>query len=80
MQEYLNYIANFISEIPSVNPTGYFGTQTQDAVIALQRLVGLTPNGVVGAITWGEITGLYEDLYAGNRSNDGQYPGYEIGS
>lgn len=79
MQEYLNYIARFIPEIPSVNPTGYFGTQTQESVIALQRLVGLNPNGVVGAITWGEITGLYEDLYSGNRSNDGQYPGYAVG-
>lgn len=80
MQEYLNYIAEYIPELPSVNPTGYFGTQTQSAVIALQRLVGLNPNGVVGAITWSEITGLYEDLYAGNRSNDGQYPGYVVGS
>ena len=80
MQEYLNYIAEYIPEVPSVNPTGYFGTQTQSAVIALQRLVGLNPNGVVGAITWSEITGLYEDLYAGNRSNDGQYPGYAVGS
>jgi peptidoglycan hydrolase-like protein with peptidoglycan-binding domain len=80
MQEYLNYIAEYIPEIPAVNATGYFGTQTQASVIALQRLVGLNPNGVVGAITWSEITGLYEDLYAGNRSNDGQYPGYAVGS
>ncbi len=80
MQEYLNYISQFISEIPSVNPTGYFGTRTQESVIALQQLVGLVPNGVVGAITWGEITSLYEDLYNGNRSNDGQFPGYAVGS
>ena len=80
MQEYLNYISMFIPEIPSVNPTGYFGTRTQDAVIALQNFVGLNPNGVVGAITWEAITSLYTDLYSGNRVNDGQYPGYEIGN
>lgn len=79
MQEYLSYISEFISQVPSVNPTGYFGNQTQQAVIAVQNLTGLVPNGVVGAITWNEITGLYTDLYSGNRVNDGQYPGYEIG-
>ena len=80
MQEYLNYIASVLDEVPSVSPTGYFGPQTQQSVIALQELLGLVPNGVVGAITWNAITGLYTDLYVGSRVNDGQYPGYEIGN
>ncbi len=78
MQEYLNYISQSISEIPSVNPTGYFGERTQDAVIALQELAGLTPNGVVGLLTWEAIADLYSDLYNGSRVNDGQYPGYTV--
>ncbi|MBO5897828.1 MAG: peptidoglycan-binding protein, partial [Clostridia bacterium] len=80
MQEYLNYISQFIDSIPSVTPTGYFGTQTQESVIALQRLEGLPANGVVGALTWEAITRLYSDLYSGNRWNDGQYPGYTVGN
>ena len=80
LQEYLNYIAQSFPEIPEVNPTGYFGNRTQEAVIAFQNLLGLTANGVVGAITWNAITDLYSDLYNGNRVNDGQYPGYEVGS
>ena len=79
LQEYLNYISRFYPQIPSVTPTGYFGSRTQEAVIAFQRLQGITPNGTVGANTWNEISSLYSDLYLGTRLNDGQYPGYEIG-
>lgn len=79
LQEYLNFISQFYPEIPSVNPTGYFGTQTQAAVTAFQRQFGLPANGAVGVVTWNTITGIYEDLYRGNRLGEGQYPGFEIG-
>ena len=78
LQEYLNYIAQYYPQIPSVSPTGYFGTRTQEAVIAFQRLQGLTPNGTVGANTWNEISSLYSDLYLGSRLGEGQYPGYDV--
>ena len=80
LQEYLNRIAASIPELPSVTPTGYFGTQTQNAVIAFQNFVGLPPNGYVEFLTWNAITSLYRDLYAGNQIAQGQYPGYPIGS
>ena len=79
LQEYLNYISGSIPEIPSVNPTGYFGTQTQSTVIAFQNFAGIPATGTVAAITWAAITDLYSDLYNGSRLNEGQYPGYEIG-
>lgn len=79
LQEYIVYISQFISEIPSIPVTGYYGTQTRDAVTALQAFLGLPQNGVVGANAWNEITSLYSDLYNGSRLGDGQYPGYEIG-
>ena len=79
LQEYLNYISLFYTQIPSVSPTGYFGPLTQEAVIAFQRMEGLPPNGTVGAATWNEISSLYSDLYIGNRLSDGQFPGYDIG-
>ncbi len=79
LQDYINYVAQFIDEIPSVNPTGYFGEQTEAAVIALQNFLGIEPNGTVGAATWNALTNLYSDLYNGNRLGEGQYPGYEIG-
>lgn len=79
LQEYINYIANIIPEIPSVSPTGYFGTQTQGAVIALQNFLGIEPSGTVAAFTWNGITDLYIDLYNGNRLGEGQFPGYNVG-
>ncbi len=80
LQEYLNFISQYYPEIPSVSVTGYFGTQTQRAVRAFQRLFGIAELGVVGLLTWDAITGLYSDLYRGVELRDGQYPGYEVGS
>lgn len=80
LQEYLNYISQSFPEIPEVNPTGYFGNRTQEAVIAFQSLLNLPANGVVGAITWNAIGDLYSDLFNGNQVNNGQYPGYDLGN
>lgn len=80
LQEYLNRIAADIPSLPSVTPTGYFGNQTQQAVLAFQRLAGLPENGYVEFSTWEAITSLYRDIYAGGRLGEGQYPGYPVGS
>ncbi len=80
LQEYLNRIASSIPELPSVTPTGYFGNQTQAAVIAFQNFVGLPANGYVEFTTWNAITSLYRDIYAGSQPGEGQYPGYPVGS
>ena len=79
LQEYLNYISQYFEQIPTVSPTGYFGDRTEEAVIAFQRLNGIEPNGTVGAATWNAITSVYNDLFIGNRLNEGQFPGYNIG-
>lgn len=80
LQQYLNYVSSYYPEIPSVSPTGYFGTQTQQAVLAFQRLEKLTQTGVVEAATWTALTNLYDALYLGNRLQPGQYPGFDIGA
>lgn len=79
LQEYLNYISDYITEIPSVNPTGYFGTRTQEAVVAFQNYYGIPATGVVGPVAWNGITSLYSDLYNGNRLGEGQFPGFNVG-
>ncbi|MBO5270390.1 MAG: peptidoglycan-binding protein [Clostridia bacterium] len=79
LQEYLNYIAEYFPEIPTVDPTGYFGERTEEAVLAFQNRFGLTPNGIVGALVWSEITSLYQDLARGNETQEGQFPGETIG-
>ena len=79
LQEYLDFIADYIPEVPAVSPTGYFGPRTEASVEAVQRLVGLPVTGIVNAVTWGAITDLYSDLFIGSRLGEGQYPGTPVG-
>ena len=78
LQEYLTYIHRTVTQIPEVRNTGYFGPLTKASVIAFQNYKGLTPNGVVGAVTWDEIAGLYSDLRFGYEKRPYQSPGYTI--
>ncbi len=80
LQEYLNFVGQYYTEIPSVNVTGYFGSQTQRAVLAFQRLFGIAELGVVGILTWNVLTDIYSDLMVGTSLGEGQYPGFEVGS
>ncbi len=79
LQQYLNVIAEVYPEVNSISLTGYFGTQTENAVMAVQTLYGIDPSGVVAAPTWNAITSLYSDIVIGSRIAHGQYPGFEIG-
>ena len=79
MQRYLNTIAESYPEIPTVNPTGYFGSMTEQAVIAFQRLFGLPENGIVDAATWEEIMSVYSNV-TNQTMGDGQYPGFNPGT
>ncbi|MBQ2708153.1 MAG: peptidoglycan-binding protein [Clostridia bacterium] len=79
LQEYLAALSEVYSEIPAVPVTGVFGTATRDAVIAFQQLAGLTPNGIVDALTWDAVTDAYEDVQAGTSAADGQFGGRTLG-
>ena len=67
IQEYLNYISNTFTEIPSLTADGQFGQRTEDAVKAYQRTFGLTPNGIVGSVTWNSIVDTFLSLYQGSE-------------
>ena len=62
LQTYLSFIAEFYNDLPPLPVTGYFGSQTKNAVQTFQRLFGLEPNGAVGAVTWNEIAKQYDFL------------------
>ena len=80
LQNYLNFIARTYTSLPTLPVTGYYGTQTEDAVRTFTRLFGLPDTGgTVTAPLWNSITRVYEDLYNGQVASEGQYPGYEIG-
>lgn len=78
LQQYLTYLSQFDSNIPAVSDTGYFGPLTKSAVQAFQRQYGLTPNGVVGAVTWDAISGAYAERKCGADKRPYQSPGYVI--
>lgn len=65
----LQYILSFISEfyptIPELTQNGIFESETAQAVIAFQKMMGLTADGIVGPSTW---SALY-DIYWGIKDN-----------
>ena len=58
LQQNLNRIAARNSAIPRIVADGGFGPMTQAAVIAFQRYYGLTPDGIVGPLTWNRLMQL----------------------
>ena len=78
IQEYLTLINKTYSNIPAVNNTGYFGPITKQSVTAFQRQFGIDPSGIVGAVTWDKIAGVYSDLRYGFDKRPYQNPGYTI--
>ena len=60
IQTSLNRIAQNYPAIPKIPVVdGVFGSRTEAAVIAFQRIFGLTPDGIVGPGTWYELVRLY---------------------
>lgn len=59
LQYYINYLSDFYNTVPRVAGDGVFGPATREAVIGLQRTFGLTPDGVVGPLTWQRLYNAY---------------------
>lgn len=59
LQYILDYISEFYPTIPEVTQDGVFGSQTTQAVVAFQRMVGLPPDGIVGPNTWNSLYSTY---------------------
>lgn len=78
IQQYLTYINRSYPNIPAVSDTGYFGPLTRQSVAAFQRQFGIEPTGIVGAVTWDSIAGVYSDLRYGFDKRPYQDPGYTI--
>lgn len=78
MQQYLDAIARVYPSVPRLTADGIFGRATQEAVTAFQRLYGLSPDGVVGPLTWDAIVSAYHSLPAQPSPDLPAYPGYLI--
>ncbi len=55
IQGYLNIIAESDPEIPTLTVNGEYDNATKNAVIALQRQLGLDESGAIGPVEWSQI-------------------------
>ncbi|MBE5040124.1 peptidoglycan-binding protein [Ructibacterium gallinarum] len=62
LQSYLTKIADTDSDIPKIPVTGYFGEETEKAVLAFQKKYGIPARGIVGLNTWNAIAKQYDAL------------------
>ena len=61
LQKYLIKAAGNVPEIPLITATGVYDAQTEEAIRAVQNLVGLEPSGVTGALTWDAVVSFAND-------------------
>lgn len=66
-QTYLRVIGQNIEGIPVIEATGYFGPETERAVMTFQRLYGLDPSGIVGSPTWDALAKEYNYIRFGTE-------------
>ncbi len=66
-QTYLRVIGQNIGDIPVIEATGYFGPETERAVMIFQRLYGLDPSGIVGSPTWDALAKEYNYIRFGTE-------------
>ena len=83
LQYLLAVVGAYYPEVPYLsNIDGVFGPQTRDAVIAFQRLRGLTPDGIVGRDTWNALYNTYITIYQNQQEYFGGgiplYPGTNL--
>lgn len=67
LQTYLSTIADNYRDVPKIPVTGYFGTQTENAVAQFQRLFGIRETGTVGPLTWNTIAQQYDFILDSQR-------------
>lgn len=65
LQYLLNVISEYYPGIPAPSQNGSFDAGTRQSVTAFQQMMGLDPDGIVGALTW---RALY-DIYLGIEQN-----------
>ncbi len=59
IQSLMNAISNTHPSIPKVIVDGVFGSRTEEQVVAFQRHMGLSADGIVGPATWNAIMNEY---------------------
>ncbi len=79
LQYMLALLSQYNQEIPWVSVDGIFGPRTRSAVLSFQQTFGLSPDGVVGPLTWDRLYRTYASIinspYYGEEAVAAPYPG-----
>lgn len=59
VQNLIHYLHSTFVLLPDPVVDGIYGNTTQSGVVAFQRLFGLSPDGLVGALTWDRLNEIY---------------------
>lgn len=59
LQYLLNVAAEYYPGIPAPTQDGIFGSGTKQSVTAFQRIMQLSPDGIVGPLTWQALYNVY---------------------
>ncbi len=62
LQYLLDVISEYYPGVPSPAQDGIFGSGTAQSVMAFQRAVNLSPDGIVGARTWKALYDAYQGI------------------
>lgn len=62
VQYYLAVIGAYYEAVSPVDITGYFGSETEEAVKSFQRVFGLPQTGVVDRRTWNDLNRAYQGI------------------
>ena len=84
LQTMLRLISQTDASLPSVNPDGIFGPETESAVLAFQSNAGLPPSGIVDFATWNAVANAYRTAKNFQLCRPALFPfpgnGYEVSS
>ena len=78
IQFWLQQLAQFNHNLPTLAVDGIFGSGTEAAVKAFQKEFKLPVDGIVGTNTWSAINRQYTSLGADTQSNVNGYPGTPV--
>lgn len=78
LQQYLAAISEYYPQVLKPNVTGIFDDSTRNSVESFQRLLGITPDGIVGKTTWDYIIEVFRSLLRLINPQIPQYPGYPL--
>ncbi|WP_438824443.1 peptidoglycan-binding protein, partial [Bacillus sp. JJ864] len=76
IQKYLYHIRKKYKDIPEINVSGIFDSNTTNAVKSFQKYFQLVENGIVDNVTWNQIS----DIYVNVINLPGAYPILQAGS